>query len=88
MVKTLRYYLDKIERESPDGPVEWEVGPPDLLGFVEQQYGRTELDSTNKLGAKMRNYEQMLKNNDSITFEKTHKKGGNVYIFSRPRKRP
>ncbi len=88
LVKTVRYYLDQIERESPDSPVVWEVSPSDLLDFVEQQYGRTEMDSTNKLGSKMRGYEQMFKNNDGITLSKGHKKSGNIYVFTRPRKRP
>ena len=88
LVKTVRYYLDKIERESQDSPVAWEVSPSDLLGFIEQQYGKTEMDSTNKLGAKLRGYEQMFKDNDGITLSKDHKNSGNVYIFTRPRKRP
>ena len=88
LVKTVRYYLDKIERESQDSPVAWEVSPSDLLGFIEQQYGKTEMDSTNKLGAKLRGYEKMFKDNDGITLSKDHKNSGNVYIFTRPRKRP
>lgn len=88
LVKTVRYYLDKIERESQDSPVAWEVSPSDLLGFIEQQYGKTEMDSTNKLGAKLRGYEKMFKDNDGIALSKDHKNSGNVYIFTRPRKRP
>ncbi len=85
LIKTIRYYLSQAVIETLDDPVVWEVSPSDLLDLVEQMYGKTDINKPEKIGARLRKYNDQLTDIDEIKVEKKHSRGGTTYAFTRPR---
>ena len=85
VVKTIKYYLDQIEKETTDNPVEWAVTASELIDSVKGRYASYQKETPGQIGKHLDNIQDRLYE-DGVTMRIRHIHKGNARVFSRDRR--
>ena len=84
VVKTIKYYLAKAEKETTADPVEWAVTPSELIDAVKDRYPSYQEETPIKMGKHLERIQDQL-NLDGVYIGKKHLKNKDMKVFSMDR---